>query len=122
MHAATKKATETITVQALNDLLDIAKLIARESIEEHKLLVTNVLDAAFSRDTYNKLVECECFCFNSSEQNIKQKIYSSLDDVMMQFSITTEVLQFKVVVDSLRENSNFKDIIAMPSPPKPAKL
>ena len=101
MRDATKKATETITVQALNDLLDVAKLIARESIEEYKLLVNNVLDAAFRRDTYNKLVECERLCFNSSEQNIEQKIYSSLDDVMMQFSTTTEVPQFKDVVDSL---------------------
>lgn len=73
MHAATKKATETITVQALNDLLNVAKLIARESIGEYKLLVTNVLDAAFSRDTYNKLVECECFCFAVRKSALNKK-------------------------------------------------
>lgn len=101
MKESTKKQTETITIQALNDLIDVAKVIARESIEEYKLLVKNVLDAAFRRDTYNKLVECERLCFNSSESAIEQKIYSALDDVMMEFSTTTEVPQYKDVVDSL---------------------
>ena len=85
----------------MNDLIEIAKVIARESVEEYKLLVANVLDAAFRRDTYNKLVECERLCFNSSEADIEQKIYSALDDVMMEFSTTTEVPQYKDVVDSL---------------------
>lgn len=101
MKEATKKQTETITIQALNDLIDVAKVIARESVEEYKLLVANVLDAAFRRDTYNKLIECERFCFNSSESDIEQKIYSALDDVMMEFSTTTEVPQYKDVIDSL---------------------
>ena len=101
MKEATKKQTEVITIQALNDLIEIAKVIARESVEEYKLLVSNVLDAAFRRDTYNKLVECERLCFNSSEADIEQKIYSALDDVMMEFSTTTEVPQYKDVVDSL---------------------
>lgn len=98
---ATKKQTETITIQALNDLIDVAKVIARESVEEYKLLVGNVLDAAFRRDTYNKLVECQRLCFNSTENDIEQKIYSALDDVMMEFSTTTEVPQYKDVIDSL---------------------
>ena len=101
MKEATKKQTEVITIQALNDLIEIAKVIARDSVEEYKLLVDNVLDAAFRRDTYNKLVECERLCFNSSEADIEQKIYSALDDVMMEFSTTNEVPQYKDVVDSL---------------------
>lgn len=99
MKEATKKQTETITVQALNELIGVAKVIARESVEEYKLLVANVLDAAFRRDTYNRLVECERLCFNSSEANIEQMIYSALDNVMMEFSTTSDVPQFKNVVE-----------------------
>lgn len=101
MKESTKKQTETITIQALNDMIEIAKVIARESVEEYKLLVSNIMDAAFRRDTYNKLVECERLCFNSSEDNIEQKIYSAIDDIMMEFSTATEVPQYKDVVDSL---------------------
>ena len=56
MREATKKATESITIQAINDLIDVANLIARESVEEYTLLVNNLLNADFRRDTYNKLV------------------------------------------------------------------
>lgn len=101
MKKGTEKQAKQITIQALNDLIEIAKVIARDSVEEYKLLVNNVLEAAFRRDTYNKLVECERLCFNSSEASIEQKIYSALDDVMMEYSTTTEVPQYKDVVDSL---------------------
>lgn len=90
---------DIVTVSALNDLFDVAKIIARDSIEDYKLLVENVLNAAFRREAYTKLVECERLCFNSSEKDIEQKIYSTLDDVMMEFSTTNEVPQYKDVVD-----------------------
>ena len=96
---STRKITDTITVQALNDLIDVAKVIARDSVEEYKLLVRNVLDAAFRRHTYSKLVECERLCFSSSEADIEHKIYSSLDDVMMEFSSASEVPRYKDVVE-----------------------
>ena len=99
MKEATKKQTEVITIQALNDLIEIAKVIARESVEEYKLLVSNVLDAAFRRDTYNKLVECERLCFNSSEADIEQKIYSVIDDVMTSYASTDDIPPYSEKID-----------------------
>lgn len=101
LRKATEKATEFVTIQSINDLIDVAKLIARSSVEEYKLIVNNVLDAAFRRDTYNRLVECERLCFNSTENDIEQQIYSALDNVMMEFSTTNEVPQYKDVVDDI---------------------
>ena len=101
MKESTRKQTEVITVQALNDLIDVGRVIARESIEEYRLLVSNVLDAAFRRDTYNKLVECERLCFSSSDKDIEQKVYAALDDVMMEYSTVTEIPQYKEVVRSM---------------------
>ena len=103
LNTVVKKQTETLTIQALNDLIDVAKIIARNSVEEYNFVVNNVMDAAFRRDTYSKLVECEKLCFNSTEKDIEQKIYETLDNVMMEFSTTTEVPQYKDVVDSLWE-------------------
>lgn len=101
LNKATKEQTSVVTIQALNDMISKAPLIARDSVEEYKMLVKSVLDAAFRRDTYKKLVECESLCFKSSETDIEQKIYSTLDDVMMEFSTATEVPQYKDVVDKL---------------------
>lgn len=104
MKKATEKATEALTIQSINELIDVAKLIARSSVEEYRLAVGSVLDCAFRRDTYRRLVECERMCFNSAEKEIEQRIYSTLDSVMMEFSTTNEVPQYKDVVDGLWED------------------
>ena len=98
---STRKATETITVTTLGEMFDVAKHIARSSVEDYKVLVSAVLDCAFRRDTYNKLAECQRLCFSSNEQDIEQQIYRTLDDVMMEFSTTTEVPQYKDVVEDM---------------------
>ena len=95
----TEKAADIITIQSLNDLIDVAKNIARGSPEDYKAIVDHVLDAAFRRDTYLKLVECERLCFNSTETGIEHKIYETLDNVMMEFSTANEVPQYKDVVE-----------------------
>lgn len=95
----TEKATDIITIQSVNDLIDVAKNIARSSPEDYKAIVDHVLDAAFRRDTYLKLIECERLCFNSSEKDIEHKIYETLDNVMMEFSTTNDVPQYKDVVE-----------------------
>lgn len=94
-----QQQAETITIQAINDLIDTGKYIARSSVEEYKLLVKNVLDAAFRRDTYNKLVECEKLCFNSSEVNIEQQIYSVIDDVMTAYATTDDIPPYSEKID-----------------------
>lgn len=95
------RADTLLSIPAINDFIANAPSIARSSVEEYKMIADNVLHAAFRRDTYNKLVECQHLCFNSAEQDIEQKIYSALDDVMMEFSTTTEVPKYKDVVDDL---------------------
>lgn len=99
MKKGTEKAAESITIQALNGMFDVAKNIARTSPEDYKVIVDHVLDAAFRKNTYLKLIECERLCFNSSEKDIEHKIYETLDDVMMEFSTTNEVPQYKDVVE-----------------------
>lgn len=99
--ATREKASTLLTVPAINDFLDNAPTIARSTAEEYRMLVDNVLDAAFRRETYSKLAECQSYCVNYTQQDIQQKIYSTLDDVMLEYSTVTEVPQYKDVVDEL---------------------
>lgn len=100
MHSATKKIAETyFSPEEVKNTIDISKLIARSSVEEYRLIVNSVLDAAFRRDTCRKLQECQRICFDSSEQEIESKIYSALDDVMMEFSTVNAVPKYKDVVE-----------------------
>lgn len=88
-----------LTIPLINDFIMNAPSIARMTVEEYKMICDNVLNAAFRRDTYSKLVECQHLCFNDNVHDIEQKIYSALDDVMMEFSVNTSVPQYKDVVD-----------------------
>lgn len=116
--SSTQKATEILTVPILNGLFDVARNIARDSPAEYKLLVDNVLDAAFRRDTFNKLAECQRLCLDGSQANIEQQIYSTLDDVMMEFSSAGDVPLYKDVVDQywaeIEERQNPESAGAIP--------
>lgn len=101
-HTATReKASSLLSIPAINDFIENAPSIARDSVEEYKMISDCVLQAAFRRDTYNRLVECQRLCFNHNEKEIEQKIYSALDDVMLEYSSAGDVPQYKDVVDSL---------------------
>ena len=96
---ATAKYADEITVAQLNDFFDTSDSLARHTVEDYKLCVDNVIDAAFRRDALQSIKKCEAMCFNESIKDIEQQIYRCLDDVMMEFSATTEVPAYKDVID-----------------------
>ena len=51
LRESTRKQTDTITITALNEMIDVASYIARTTPEEYKLCVDKVMNAAFRRDT-----------------------------------------------------------------------
>lgn len=100
---ATRKYAESLTVDKLHELVEMSDVLARHSVEEYRLLVSNVMDAAFRRDAFQKLKECQSLCYNRSEENIEQKIYSVIDDVMTEYSTTNEVPPYNEVIDDCWE-------------------
>lgn len=107
---ATKRYADELDVDELQDFIDISQSVARDTIEEYKLLVGNVIDMSFRRDTFRELRECERMCLDTNTHELEQKIYSTLDDVMMNYTSTTEVPPFSEVVDKcwdeIRERQN----------------
>ena len=100
---ATRHLADELSVEQLYTFMENSDSIARNSVEEYTLLVKSVLDAAFRRDTYQQLRECQRLCIQPSEGNIEQRIYRMLDDVMMEFSATNEVPPYREVVDKYWE-------------------
>lgn len=70
---ATRKFASELSVDKLNELVDMSDVLTRNTVEEYKLLVSNVMDAAFRRDTFQRLKECQALCCDRSEQNVEQK-------------------------------------------------
>lgn len=79
---ATRKIADSLTIDKLNEFIDMSDILARNSTEEYKLLVDNVLDAAFRRDMLSRLKECEALCFGGGIKNIEKEIYKKIDDTI----------------------------------------
>ena len=111
MHAGTRQALgdykDVLSPQALEDLFKTAHLIARREAADYKVLVKAVVDAAFRRSTLSKLRECERYCQSADTEDIEQKIYTTLDEVMLQFSESADLTQYKDVVEDI-----YQDIVS----------
>lgn len=97
----TAEQAAEISLEVLNDIIENSGYIARDNPEDYKLLVNNVTNAAMRRHTLQKLMDCERLCFSEKEQCIEEKLYKVIDDVMIEFSTTTEVPQLGAQVDRL---------------------
>lgn len=98
---ATRKIAEGLTVEKLQSFIEMSDILARGSIEEYKMLVSNVLDSAFRRDTFQTLERCKAVCYDRTQKNVEQQIYQAIDTVMTEFSVTEDVPEFKDMVDEL---------------------
>lgn len=98
---ATRRISENITVDGLQKLIEMSEILARSSVEEYKMLVANVMDAAFRRDTFEALAKCQAICCDRAQTNIEQQVYQIIDGVMADFSVTDETPEFRDVVDEL---------------------
>lgn len=96
---ATSRLAAEITPEQLEGIKDNADILARNTVEGYQLLTKAVKDAAFRRDLYRQLRECQQLCVTESGGNMEQRIYKMLDDVMVEFSAATDIPPYAEVVD-----------------------
>lgn len=70
---ATRKYADELSVEKLNELMEMSDVLARHTPEEYKMLVDNVMDAAFRRDTFQRLKECQALCYNRLKPTWKKR-------------------------------------------------
>lgn len=97
---ATRKYSEELTIDRLNELFDMSDVLFRETVEEYKLLVHNVMDMAFRRDMYTKLQECMKIVLNEAVDDVEEQVYREIDDVMAEYSSMDDVTPYSEVIDS----------------------
>lgn len=98
---ATRKFADELTIDNLNELIEMSDILCRRSIAEYKILVSNVLDAAFRRETYCGLRECEKLCLTDSNEDVQREIYRVIDDIMTSYSVRNDIPFYSEVVDGL---------------------
>lgn len=98
---ATKRMSAGITLDRLQELVEVSDILTRNSVEEYRILVENVLDAAFRRDACRALNKCLDLCANRDSENLEKCIYDTIDEVMTSFSSADEIPMFGEVIDGL---------------------
>lgn len=96
---STAHYAERLTIDGLQELMDMSDVLARSSVEEYKMLVSNVMDAAFRRDMYENLKECQTLCYENSVEDVQERVYNIIDNVMTEYSTTNDIPPFKDVID-----------------------
>ena len=98
---STRQYANQLSIETLRELVEMSDVLARSSVEEYKMLVSNVVDAAFRREAFIKLKECMGLCAKRDETELEKKIYSVIDQVMVDYSVADDIPEFKDVVDEL---------------------
>ena len=101
---ATRKISSEITVERLQELVEMSDILARQSVEEYKLCVSGVMDAAMRRNTVRQLKKCEELCFDKSVQNLEQRIYDTIDGVVSEFSLASDSPSYLSTIDECWED------------------
>lgn len=96
---ATKRYAAEVRVEDLQELIEMSDTIARHTPEEYKMAADLVFKAALRRDVLKRLRQCETLCLRENEQDLEQKIYAALDDVMTEFSTANEIPPYSEMVD-----------------------
>jgi replicative DNA helicase len=96
---STRRYAQELPIDRLHELVDMSDGIARRTVEEYKLAVDNVLDAAFRRDTLRKLSDCVRIVKDLESEDVQQQIYDALDSVMTEYVTANEVPVYSEVVD-----------------------
>lgn len=98
---ATRKYAEELSIENVQEFIEMSDVLARNSVEEYKVLAHNVLDAAFRRDTYQTLKRCQAMCLDRNDPDVDKKIYEAIDCVMLDFTSNSELPEFKDIIDDI---------------------
>lgn len=96
---ATRRFADELSIDRLNELMDMSDILARNTAEEYKILVKNVMEAAFRQDAYWRLKKCQDLCCDSSIADIEDKIYELIDEIMTEYSTVDDIPAYSKVVD-----------------------
>lgn len=98
---ATKKLADRLSVEMIQECIELSDVLARSSVKEYKLLVKNVMNAAFRRDMANGLRQCMDVCLKEPEADLQKEIYQIIDETISSYSSAEELPAFADIVDDM---------------------
>ena len=98
---------DALTLESVREFVSQSNTIARHSVRDYKILVSNVFDSAFRKEMYAKLDECKSILLDPEEEDVRKRIYTVIDSVMTSYADNEDVEPYSKKLDSLwREIEN----------------
>lgn len=98
-----KKTIEKNGLTNLNQFMEIATYAARQTYEEYKLLVNNVVTLAYKREVckFSKTISSECINPDNSLDDISNIISNGIDELNRKYLFNNDSIMFGDKVDEL---------------------
>lgn len=98
-----RREMDRYNLPSLKDMLDLYAEAARETAEEYRILVNNVVSMAFRRDMAKRLDEMESACLRDDTDLtvLSNKVYSTLDDLTQKYIIRDDVRSLGDQIDDI---------------------
>lgn len=99
-----KMYASELSIDSLKELFSVSDVLSRNSVEEYKILVNNVMDCAFRRETYECLEECIKKCRDTDLQDFQKEIYDEIDNVTSRYTYANSMPIYGDVVEDIWEH------------------
>lgn len=100
----TKSYVEELSIDKLNELIDMSDTLARNTYEEYEILAGNIIDCAFRREACRCLKKCIDECKDMSKDDIQKNIYDRIDKIMTDYSSVNSMPLYSEIVESTWEH------------------
>lgn len=100
---AVKKQIESHNLTNMQEFIDMSQYACRDTLDEYKLLVKNVVTMSFKRDLNRVANEIQSMCFNEKADlsQVNQTVNKKINHLTEQYVTTNEVEVFGAKVDDL---------------------
>lgn len=107
-----KKTIEKFGANFIHELIDLSKHVARDTIDEYKIIANKVVTLAFKRDLYKRLQEFEKCCFDDKYDlgSLNTYIYNSLNALAEEYIVAEDIELFGQKVDMLWEETKKRQL------------
>ena len=98
-----KKLFEKYNLPSMQEYIDLSKNVARNTIEEYKILVNKVIELAFKRKLSNLLAELQNDCYKNTFNldKLNDEVYGRLTTLTEEFITSNTIELFGEKVDDL---------------------
>ena len=102
---AVKREIEKYNLPAVQELIDLYKNTARNSIEEYKMLAETIVSLAFKRDLVKVLnkINIDCFRSDYTLDKLSGSVYAELDKLTQKYVVSAELHTLGDEIDHIWE-------------------